>query len=85
MSCLIPCDKKFFTNKKYYQLPFFGWTQWLVKDIGVLCGGTEVSKQASRLQVIRICAPDAHPIAHRTALAVEHKQGKVAAKARGAK
>jgi len=31
----VPCDKKYLTGSKYYSLPFFGWTQWLVEDIGI--------------------------------------------------
>eukprot|EP00667_Euglena_gracilis_P022295 EG_transcript_24769 len=46
----VPGDKKFLTNGRYYKLPFFGWTQWLVEDIGV-----DLSSPAKRKESIAAC------------------------------
>jgi 1-acyl-sn-glycerol-3-phosphate acyltransferase len=46
----IPLHKKYLTKSIYFTLPFFGWTQWIVKDIGV-----DVSSKASRDKSIEDC------------------------------
>merc|ERR1719498_1365266 len=52
--CFLKCspsgEKKYLTKKQYFQIPFFGWLQWLAGDIPV-----DLRSEESRKRSINRC------------------------------